>query len=46
MDGFGNPLDVKVDGLIVYNDYLYHWWNAVGKARNCKELPGLTAGRR
>ena len=30
---------------LVYNDYLYHWWNAVGKARSCKELPGLTAPR-
>jgi hypothetical protein len=31
---------------LVYNDYLYHWWNAFGKAKGCKELPALTAGRR
>lgn len=30
---------------LTYNDYAYHRWNAVGRARNCKELPGLTAGR-
>jgi tetratricopeptide (TPR) repeat protein len=30
---------------LVYNDYGFHRWNAVGKARNCRELPGLTAAR-
>ena len=31
---------------LIRNDYLYHRWNSVGKAKGCKELPALTAGRR
>lgn len=41
-------VDLLRQGLgtgLVYNDYAFHRWNAIGKARNCKELPGLTAGR-
>ncbi len=40
MDGFGNPLDVKVDGLIVYNGYLYAYtvnWEEGGSVFRTKD---------